>query len=125
MRNIPLDELANTWPKVLPWIEEAISRSDGDENATDVLIALARGTYALFASENSAAVAQLVRWPRQSVFTVLYASGKDLASCRSAFEFGKQWCRANGVQVFRIHARAGWERALGLKRRGVILEERL
>jgi len=125
VRNIPLDELATCWPRVLPWIEEAVARSDGDENALDILIAIARGNYALFAGEKCAAVAQLVRWPRQSVFTVLYASGEDLESCREAFEWSKNWCRANGVQVFRIHARAGWERALGFKRRGVILEERL
>lgn len=124
MRNIPPDELAKEWERVAPWIESALPFAGGDENLLDILVSLARGQYSLFTNENAAAVVQLLRKPRQLVLVVLYLGGASLEACRAAHEFAKVWCKANKVDVLRVYGRAGWERAMGLDRFGVISQER-
>jgi hypothetical protein len=119
------DRLADTWPAVAPWIAEAINRREGggDENLIDVLLAIARGHYALWWEPGKfAAVAQIVNHPRQRVATILYCGG-ELESLLQMYESARRWCRQNGIDVIRIWGRAGWERALGMKRIGVILQE--
>lgn len=124
MRIVQPHELAILWPQVEPWISAAIAEGQGDENATDVLVALARGLYMLWIEPDKfAAVVQLSVFPRQRVATVLYLGGSDLdAMKRLLREEGIPWARAQGIDVLRVWGRAGWERVLGLERKGVILQ---
>ncbi|HWG75357.1 MAG TPA: hypothetical protein VN660_01015 [Steroidobacteraceae bacterium] len=122
MRQVPIEELASTWPRVSAWIESALPYGLGDENVLDIFIALARGAYTLWVNDDLAAVTQLVRRPRQSVLTVLYVGGNSLEACRGAFAFARSECRALGIDVLRVWGRQGWEHVLGLKRIGVILQ---
>lgn len=116
-------DLANVWPKCEGWISEAVKVNQGDENLLDVLIALARGHYLLWFEPNRfAAVVQVISHPRQKVATVLYLGGSGLEQMPQLFEEGKLWCRANGISVIRTFGREGWQRAIGLKRVGVILQ---
>ena len=118
------DQLANVWPQVSGWLASAIERGQGDENALDVLISIARGHYLLFHEPGKfALVGQVQNYPRQKVGVVLYCGGGDLLAIRDAFEEMKPWCKANGISVIRVWGRQGWERALGLARVGVILQE--
>jgi hypothetical protein len=119
-------ELANVWPRVEGWLAKAVAENQGDENLLDVLIALARGVYLLWYEEGKfAGVVQVAHYPRQKVATVLYCGGSGLTEIAQAFENGKLWAKANGIDVVRTWGREGWRRALGLKQVGVILQETL
>ena len=127
---MPPEQLATVWPAVLPWISEAVERNQGDENIWDVLIAISRGLYFLwYVPGKFAAVVQVMRYPRQTVATILYLGGVDLVAkgvattaLKEAFDFGKLWCLQNGINVIRTWGRKGWERALDMERKGVILQ---
>lgn len=120
---VPLEELANVWPEVCPWLEKAIARGQGDENVLDVFIALARGIYELWYEPKCfAAVVHVVKYPRQAVATIVYCGGGDLCAIEHTFEFGKKEAKRRGVQILRCHGREGWERLLDMKRIGVILQ---
>lgn len=123
---VPPHELADTWPKVQKWVEEALKYGQGDENLTDVLVALARGIYLLWHEPGEfAGIVQVVKYPRQTVATVLYAGGERerLPRMKEAIlRDGLAWCRASGIDCVRIWGRAGWERVLGIPRKGSIMQ---
>lgn len=121
------EQLSNIWPQVSPWIAEAINAREngGDENLLDVLIGIARNHYALWVEAGEfAAVVQIAQFPRQRVATILYAGGR-LDAFQALFEAAKKWARQNGIDVIRIWGRPGWEKALDLKRIGVIMQVNL
>jgi len=122
LQQVPPERLSDEWGRVEGWIESALEFGQGDENLRDLCIAVARGQYALFTTENAAAVVQLQRYPRQSVLVVLYSGGKSLIDMQVAFQAMRQFCRANKIDAIRIHGRKGWERILGMRRAGVILQ---
>lgn len=120
---VPPDRLSDAWAECSTWISAAIDRNQGDENLTDVLLALARGIYLLWYSPGKyATVAQIQKFPRQTVGLVLYCGGHDLEDMRGAFDDAKDWCRQNGVDVIRTWGRAGWAKVLDMKQVGVILQ---
>ncbi|HTO43131.1 MAG TPA: hypothetical protein VML56_03570 [Burkholderiales bacterium] len=117
------EALADTWPKVERWLAAAVDRNQGDENLLDVLLAIARGHYLLWHEDGKwAAVVQIVKFPRQTVATVLYCGGSDLEAMKAAFEYGRQWAREHGIDVVRTYGRKGWARVIGLEQQGVILQ---
>ena len=124
MNNIvPNDQLATVWPQALTWLQEAIDRNQGDENSWDVFAALCQGRYWLIHEPGKyAGVFQVMKHPRQTVCTVLYAGGNDLDAMKATFEAGKEFCRANKIDVLRVWGRKGWQKLLGLERKGVILQ---
>lgn len=123
MRIVPVEDLANVWPKVEGWIAAALPHGAGDENSLDIFIRLARGDYALWYEQHQfAAVVQIVQQPRQRVATILYCGGRGLSAVQAAFHHGKAWAAANHVDVIRVYGREGWERALGLERVGTICQ---
>lgn len=120
---IPPEQLTDVLPEAIPWIEKAVKVNQGDENMLDVLAALCRNQYSLwYVPGVFAAVVQTLRQPRQTVTTILYAGGEDTDAIRQSFEFGKKWAKENGIDVLRVWGREGWEKVLGLKRVGVILQ---
>jgi len=119
------DELAEVWPKIAHHIEAAIEHGQGDEQALDVLLACARGRYFLATDgANLACVFEYVKHPKQTVVTLLYAGGA-LDACFRAFQWAKEYCKANGVDVLRVWGRPGWQRVLGLEPIGAIMQVRL
>jgi hypothetical protein len=126
MRIVQPHELAETWGKVRRWIEEAIEYGQGDEDADDVLIGLARGIYCLwYEPDEFAGVVQVFRHPRQTVATVLYAGGESnvLVKMKAAIlKDGIEWCRSNGIGCIRVYGREGWERVLGIPRKGIVMQ---
>lgn len=123
MIQVKPEDLSDVWAEVAPWIAQAVEVNQGDENLTDVLIALARGQYALWHEPKTfAAVSRIERWPRQTVGTIVYLGGKDLPAIERAFEEAKMFAKANKIDVIRVFGRPGWERLLGLERKGVILQ---
>jgi hypothetical protein len=117
-------QLAHVWPDVVPWIKEAVEKNQGDENTLDVLLAIARGQYSLWADKHFAAVTQVVNYPRQRVLTILYIGG-DLTNILPLFDDAKAYCKANKVDVLRTYGRPGWEKVTGLEKAGVILQTRI
>lgn len=116
-------DLANVWPKVVGWIESAIEHGQGDENALDVLIAIARGQYLLFHEPGKfALVGQIQTFPRQKIAMVLYCGGGDLLAIKKSFDDMQPWCKSNGIAAIRVWGRQGWERVLDLTRKGMILQ---
>lgn len=126
MRIVQPHELPEIWTQVRAWITDAIQYGQGDENADDILIALARGVYCLWYEPGEfAGVVQVFRHPRQTVATVLYAGGESnvLLKMKAAIlKDGIEWCRANGISCIRIWGREGWERVLGIPRKGIIMQ---
>lgn len=119
-------ELAEVWSKVERWIGNAIQEGQGDESALDVLIGIARGVYSLWYEAGAfAAVVQTLKYPRQTVATILYCGGEDIEAIKLAFAFGKRLGAAGGIDVLRVWGREGWERLLELERVGVILQVQL
>jgi hypothetical protein len=117
------EQLGAVWGECAPWIQAAIERNQGDENLTDVLIAIARGIYLLWHSPGLyATVAQIQKFPRQTVGLILYCGGRDLEDMKGAFEDAKGWCRQNGVDVIRTWGRMGWAKVLDMTPVGVILQ---
>jgi hypothetical protein len=120
---IPAEQLTDVLPEALPWIEKAVRMNQGDENTLDVLAALCRNQYSLwYVPGVFAAVVQVVRYPRQSVATILYAGGDGLEAIKHSFEFGKKFAKEHNIDVLRVWGREGWEKLLDLKRVGVILQ---
>lgn len=123
MIQVSAADLSDAWRQVEPWIAQAVEVNQGDENVTDVLIALARGQYTLwYEPKYFAAVSRIERWPRQTVGTIVYLGGRDLSVIELAFEEARMFAKKNGIDVIRVFGRPGWERLLGLKRKGVILQ---
>jgi hypothetical protein len=127
MNIVPLAQLTSVWPEVRQWICDAIEYGQGDENELDVFMALAQARYALFHEPGKfAAVVQISQFPRQQVATIIYAGGPgSLEAMKQAIEDVKPWCRANGIAALRVWGRAGWEKVLKMKRKGVILQMEL
>lgn len=123
MKAISPEELSKAWPRVEAWIAQAVELNQGDENLLDVLIALARGHYTLWVADSFAGVTQTIRYPQQSVMTILYLGGSDLQAIEKAYQFAKQHCQTVGIDVLRVWGRPGWERLLGMKRIAVVLQE--
>ena len=121
---VSVAQLSDAWPACAPWLAKALEHGQGDENLTDILIALARGTYGLWMASDHCTVVQVMKYPRQSVLTILYVGGSLDAIARS-FKFAQEYCKANGIEVIRVWGRAGWERVLGLERIGVISQVRV
>lgn len=118
----PISLLSDVWPAVTPWLESALEYGAGDENIRDVFVALAREQYQLWTDGKSmAAVTQIQRYPRHTVFCILYAGG-TLDALYRAFEFAKGYAKQNGIRVVRVHGRPGWERILGLERRSTMAQ---
>jgi hypothetical protein len=125
VRKVPIAELEATWPKVNRWIESAVRYGQGDEDACDICIAIYNGIYQLWHEPDKfAAVVQIVEHPRQTVATILYCGG-ELDSLLTMYAEAKHYARANGIDAIRVWGRQGWEKVLGMKRIGVILQEQL
>ena len=122
MRIVPVDELESVWPKVVKWIESAIDYGQGDEDALDVAIAIHNGHYDLWFDEKFAAVVQTVKHPKQTVATIIYCGG-ELDSLLTMYAEAKHYARANNIDAIRVWGRQGWEKVLGMRRIGIILQE--
>lgn len=118
-------DLPHVWPKVVHWLEAAVKINQGDENLFDVGMAIENGLYELwYQKDRFAAVVQIQDFPRQRVAVIAYAGG-ELESLKEMYQEAKAVAKARGIDVLRVWGRAGWERTLGLKRIGVILQEKL
>lgn len=120
------EHLQDVWPECRHWIERALEYGPGDEQLSDVFLGIARGMYALWHSPGEfAAVYQVMRYPRQTVVTVVYAGGDDLSAIKKAWDYAHWECARRGVDVVRMWGRSGWEKALGVKRIGVVMQTRV
>jgi hypothetical protein len=125
MMLVPHFELEAVWPQVQLWLAEAVKHNQGDEDLIDIACAIDQGRYELwFEPGKFAAVVQVIDFPRQRVATLLYAGGV-LTSLREMYGEAKRIAKDRGINVIRVWGRQGWERALGMKRVGVILQEAL
>jgi hypothetical protein len=125
MMLVPHYELGVVWPQVVGWLESAIKINQGDENLLDVGMAINEGRYELWWEKDKfAAVVQINDFPRQRVATLIYAGGA-LNAFRELYPEAKRIAKERGINVIRVWGRQGWERVLGLKRVGVILQESL
>ena len=123
MRIVPARELEAIWPQVYRWIEKAVEHGQGDEDALDIAVAIYNGRYDLWLEDGKfAAVVQVVKHPKQTVATILYCGG-ELDSLLTMYSQAKEYARANKIDAIRVWGRQGWEKVLGMRRIGVILQE--
>lgn len=125
MRQVPVGELEAIWEQIYRWVERAIEHGQGDEDALDVAVAIYNGRYDLWLQdEKFCAVVQVVKHPKQTVATIIYAGG-EIDSLLTMYSEAKHYARANNIDAIRVWGRQGWEKVLGMKRIGVILQESL
>jgi len=123
LRIVPARELEAIWPQVYRWIEKAVEHGQGDEDALDIAVAIYNGRYDLWLEDGKfAAVVQVVKHPKQTVATILYCGG-ELDSLLTMYSQAKEYARANKIDAIRVWGRQGWEKVLGMRRIGVILQE--
>lgn len=67
---------------------------------------------------------QIVEHPKQLVATILYVGG-ELDSLLTMYAEAKHYAKSVGIDAIRVWGRPGWEKVLGMKRIGLILQESL
>lgn len=124
MTLVPLNKLADVWPKVEGWLQRAVEQNLGDENLLDVLIALAQNRYSLwYEPARCALVTQIQEYPRQKVITLLYAGAPEGSGAverfRELWEQERLALRSAGITQIRMFGLRDWGKALGVESRFV------
>lgn len=102
------------WERCRPWIEAALEHAGGTHGIEDVEAGLASGDYQFWPAANSAAVTEIITFPRKKALC-FWLSGGDLSEMMRVIEpRARQWGEAMGCNLFFGNAvdRPGWSRAL-------------
>ena len=103
-------------------LEEALA-DGGDRYAlADVMAQIDSGEAHLWAFERSAVVTKFIDEPAGRTFFYWLAGG-DLDEIKRMEPRMSEWAKAHGCNRKMLAGRAGWQRALGWQRVGVVLAE--
>lgn len=108
-----------------PWIEAALSISNGTHSFDDVVRGIASGEMQLWPAEDACAVTEISVYPQRKTLNCFLAGGsmdrlKDMAPAMEA------WARQQGCDGTEITGRHGWARALsgiGYKPAAVVMRK--
>lgn len=103
-------------------LEEALVDGGGRYTLADVLAQIDSGEAHLWAFERSAVVTKFIDEPAGRTLFYWLAGG-DLDEIKRMEPRMSEWGRAQGCNRKMLMGRAGWHRALGWKRVGVVLAE--
>lgn len=127
------DRLEHFWPLIRDYVAEAIERSDGKYEVTDILNALlARDMQAWAVTDgekiDALVLTEIVSYPRQREARILACTGSDARQWVHLISDIEAWAKANGCARLEPIARPGWEKylkPLGFKRTHVVLTKEL
>ena len=108
------EELVDEFDRVTPLLEPALARNGGTHLPVDVLAAIAGARMQLWTGSHTAAVTEIVEYPRIKTVNVFLAGGR-LADCQAWGAPGgplDQWAASVGAEAVTTEARLGWSRRL-------------
>lgn len=112
------------WPKAEPYLQEALSRSGGEESIFDLAGALSRGAAWLWTHEDGAALTAVIR----GEYTLWYMGGA-MNAAEDMLPEAEKHAAGLGYEKVVIFGRVGWQRSflrdVGYRASHVILEKRL
>ena len=107
------ERLPELWPKVAPFIKDALAFNPGDLGLADIAELVMRGRMQLWVLGNvrAACVTELVVYPRRKVCRLVTFAG-DLKRARRLEEQMAAWATSQGATQLEIIGRRGWARTL-------------
>ena len=103
-------------------LEQALADAGDRYSLADVMAEVDAGEAHLWVFERSAVVTRFIEEPAGRTFFYWLAGG-DLDEIKQHEPRMAQWAKAQGCNRKMLAGRAGWQRALGWKRVGVVLAE--
>lgn len=128
----PFIEADGTWPiwltewnRCQKYIEDALEYGHGGFDISDVFDKVAQGDFHLWTRQNSAAVTEIVSFPKKQVINIALAGG-NLDELKDIANSVVEWAKSQGINSVFVSGRKGWQRTflsdMGFKPRYYILE---
>lgn len=115
---VPRDRVGEVWPKVAPWLQQALDRGAGEYALEDLEDYVRHGFAELFIAADpqglmAAAVAQIQDYPRTSLVGLLAAGGRQMAGVSAMWPVVRAYAKERGCSGVRFYGRRGWARVGG------------
>lgn len=118
-------EWLNEWNRCQKYIEDALEYGHGGFDISDVFVKVAQGEFHLWTRQNSAAVTEIVSFPKKQVVNIALAGG-NLDELQDIAASVVEWAKYHGIASVFVSGRKGWQRTflsdMGFKPRYYILE---
>jgi hypothetical protein len=98
--------------KARPWIEAALEYGGGTHEWEDIVKSLCEGKMQLWVGDKSAAITEILSYPKKKVLHVFLAGG-DMNELISMINDASEWGKLQKCVSMTISGRRGWERVLG------------
>lgn len=103
------------WPKIRPWIEQALSHGGFIFTPEDILDGLLLGHMKLWLAFDESelkgcCIAQIEQYKRLKVCSVLAVGGKNSRDWLPYYESVRAWGKSKGCQIGQAVGRRGWEK---------------
>ena len=95
-----------------PWIEAALKYAGGTHDYGDIVRSVMEGTMQLWPASHSAAVTEIVVYPKMKTLHVFLAGGRK-GQLIEMIDSAAEWGKAQGCTSMTMAGRKGWERVLG------------
>ena len=114
-----MNAIDQAWERASPLLQEALVHARGTHEIEDILRGVAEGQLQLWVAERSAAVSEILRFPRKRVANLFLAAG-DLDELQAGLAGMEAWARGQGCSSLMTSARltpaaarkvSGWTRA--------------
>lgn len=103
-----------------PYLEAALQYADGTHTIEDVADGIARGVFHFWPGKRSAAVTQILVYPRAQ-FLLIFLAGGDMDELIDMIPSWKSWGAYLGCSKLTLAGRPGWQRVLGDWQREVVV----
>ena len=113
--------------RVRPWLEAALRYSGDTHEWEDVVQGLIDGRMQLWAGDKSAAVTEILVYPRKKVLHVFLAGG-TMSQLIDMIDDVAQWGKTQGCTGMTLSGRNGWKRILsklGWDAKMVVMEKEI
>lgn len=98
--------------RVWPWLAESVHHGGDTHDRADIWALIEAGEAQLFVTPRAAAVTQVVRFPRKSIFDVWIVGGDLRDILFKLHPAGEAWAREHGLTEMWGGGRPGWGRVL-------------
>lgn len=126
---VPSHEVDDVWPKVAPFIEEAVKYCDGKWTALDVLEAIQKQEAQLFLvvdqSIHAAVVTQIQKYPSKKVLTILFLGGRGMPEWVHLVSEIERWAKELECDSLEVWGRYGWGKILGWKKTSTVISKNI
>jgi len=105
-----MDELGEELARCSKWLQAALDHAGGTHTLEDVEEGVRNGTLFFWPGHNSAAVTEVIEYPKRRVFHIFLAGG-DLEELSIMEESATAFAKHLGCQGMSIAGRRGWVKA--------------